>query len=129
MERFLEKLQPEGDCLIWTGTSSSGYGLFWIEGGMKSAHRWIYRARVGPIPEPLHVHHTCGVKMCMNVEHMQLVTRNEHMRMQPNPMKTHCKRGHPKTPENTYYGVNAQGNVTRSCKICMRLLEKERRGS
>ena len=32
-----------------------------------------------------------------------------------------CKRGHPRTPENIYSGSN------RTCKVCKRMLDAERR--
>jgi WhiB family redox-sensing transcriptional regulator len=35
---------------------------------------------------------------------------------QPQASKTHCKRGHPFSPENTYYAPDGQ----RRCRICLR---------
>ena len=34
--------------------------------------------------------------------------------------RTHCKRGHEYTPENTYHGTHPNGSRFRMCKACKR---------
>ena len=53
-------------------------------------------------PPPLHVpferYSTCGVARCVCPEHLTLATG----RIGESPRATHCQRGHPFSPENTY---------------------------
>jgi len=41
--------------------------------------------------------------------------------------KTHCVRGHEKTPENTYSYLSVDGYVVRCCRECHRIAVRERR--
>jgi hypothetical protein len=42
------------------------------------AHRLAYEQEIGPIPEGMHIHHTCGQRLCINPEHMEAVDPAEH---------------------------------------------------
>ena len=44
----------------------------------------------------------------------QVKNRNSYTFKTPRPKRTHCKRGHEFTPENTI----AYGNGTRTCREC-----------
>ena len=59
-------------CWIWQGARSSGYGAlggqWW--GFEKYAHRWAYRAFVGPIPDGYEIDHLCLVRPCCNPAHL-----------------------------------------------------------
>ena len=87
----------------------------------QTAHRAVYEMLVGPIPAGITLHHLCGVKVCVNPAHMELLTQTEHNRRHPtipstsNATKTHCLRGHEFTPENTYHDRKG-----RQCKTCNR---------
>ena len=68
---------PDSGCWLWRGQiSNSGYGRIMMsepEGRrMESAHRASYLTFVGPIPEGSLVHQTCGNRLCVNPEHLQL---------------------------------------------------------
>ena len=76
-DRFWSKV--EGDdplgCWLWTGTAPSGYGKFSISTGVSVyAHRYAYAAMVGPIPDGLHLDHTCQTPRCVNPLHLDPVT-------------------------------------------------------
>lgn len=58
-------------CWIWQkATRADGYGA---EQG-RLAHRSYYERCLGPIPEGLHVDHLCGVRLCVNPDHLEAVT-------------------------------------------------------
>ena len=44
------------------------------------AHRWAWEHEHGRIPEGLVIHHVCENKWCVNVDHLQLMSSNTHMR-------------------------------------------------
>lgn len=78
---------PLDDCHLWArATDSMGYGLLGyslkINGKWKSflflAHRVVYEDAYGEIPEGLEVDHLCENKLCINPEHMELVTHREN---------------------------------------------------
>ncbi|WP_425456790.1 HNH endonuclease [Aeromicrobium piscarium] len=64
------------------------------------------------------VDHICRVRRCVNPEHLRQLTNRDNIlagvgATAINARKTHCKRGHEYTPENTY-----QGNRGRECREC-----------
>lgn len=92
------------DCWLWAyRVDDKDYGQLAVWTGEKAikykAHRAVYEALVGPIPEGLTLDHLCRVRRCVNPAHMEPVTSRENtMRgLGPasiNARKTHCKRGH-----------------------------------
>jgi hypothetical protein len=68
------------ECAIWAGGMSGKYG--WARGG-RHAHIVAYERVRGPIPKGLVVHHLCHQPACVRVEHMQLVTLQEHRYLHP----------------------------------------------
>lgn len=77
----------------------------------RGPQRRAYRDHYGEIPEGHDVHHRCEHPPCINPEHLQAVTPAEHGLLH---RKTHCKRDHEFTPENTL--DNGQGR--RKCRAC-----------
>jgi hypothetical protein len=69
---------PEGSCWNWTGqVSNSGYGRTMIPDGdggtrMVSAQTASYLAFIGEVPDGKLVGQTCGNRLCVNPEHLQL---------------------------------------------------------
>lgn len=118
--------RPElGQCWVWTkGTNRKGYGMF-AAGKQRSigAHRWIWLRTNGPIPDGLVIDHLCRNRSCVRVSHMEPVTNGENsLRGETfaaaNLAKTHCKWGHPLTPDNVY--VSLRWPTRRQCKTCTR---------
>lgn len=71
----------ESGCQIWQGAPGlNGYGRLSIDGRLTLAHRASYEAFVGPIPSGLTIDHLCRVRMCINPEHLEPVTRAENTR-------------------------------------------------
>jgi hypothetical protein len=109
-------------CWNWTGAiSNSRYGSIFYEGRMQKAHRVMWRLLRGEIADGMDLDHLCRNTKCVNPNHLEPVTRSENLRrglMDRNSQKTHCKRGHEFTPENTRI---KPGNGHRVCKTCMRM--------
>lgn len=103
----------EGNCWIWTGYRDQlDYG--WLSG--VPAYRRVYELVVGPIGAGLTLDHLCRVHACVRPDHMEEVTRAENARRE-GLAKTHCIRGHPYTPENTY---RSPSRGERRCRTCAR---------
>lgn len=68
----------------------------------------------GEIPAGLQVDHLCRNKLCVKVEHMELVSQLVNLRRRPNHHPERCKRGHAFDEENTR--ITAAGSwVCRAC--------------
>ena len=66
------------ECLLWDGyIDRAGYGRF---GRCGYVHRRAWEEVHGPIPKGQNIHHLCGEKTCVNVEHMELLSTAAHAR-------------------------------------------------
>lgn len=120
-KRFWVRVQKSDDadgCWLWTGAKGGvGYGRF---AGMQ-AHQWSYEQAGGVVPDGYELDHLCRVTLCVRPDHLEPVDhRTNVLRGQGiaavNARKTHCKRGHEFTPENT----RAMKNGGRACRECAR---------
>jgi hypothetical protein len=56
------------------------------------AHRYLWTDRYGPIPSGLQLDHLCNVRLCVNPEHMELVTNAEnHARRARRNLEEECR--------------------------------------
>lgn len=116
----------ERGCWVWQkSTLAGGYGQIWVgsrtDGTRRRqvAHRASYEAFVGPVPDGLFLDHLCRNRACVNPDHLEPVSTQTNIRrgVAPpaiNAAKTHCKRGHEFTLENTY--MNQGKRYCRQCR-------------
>lgn len=118
--RFWSHVDKTENCWLWTG-SHGLYGVFRIggrDGHNIGAHRYAYELLVGPIPGGMQLDHLCRVKLCVNPDHLEVVTPRENTLRggtipAANAAKTHCLRGHPFDEPNTYWHRGR-----RYCRAC-----------
>lgn len=138
LARGLQKyiVTPSG-CWEFTGCKNPlGYGMICVREGdigksyKVRAHRASYEKVKGPIPEGYHVHHVCENKSCINPDHLIALTPQDHIvNYTPgswsyeNRHRTHCNKGHERTPENRREVRTRDSYV---CKICELARDKAR---
>jgi HNH endonuclease len=122
-QRFWAQVDKTETCWLWTGVQfSTGYGQIKVNRKTSLAHRIAWYLTTGAMPGgPLH--HSCGVKHCVNPahlhEHSRLSHAEEHKRLgnaSGHGHETECPAGHSYDEENTY--VDRTGS--RHCKRCGR---------
>ena len=119
IDRVAAKIDTSGDCWEWTAyRTPKGYGQVWLGDRMWLAHRIVYEALVGPIPDGLQIDHLCRNPGCVNPMHLEPVTSWENSRrggsFTHNTRKTRCPHGHPYDEANTY---RTPGGA-RKCRTC-----------
>ena len=109
-------------CWVWRGSKlqASGYGRIKMSGRSYVAHRAVYEAMVGPVPDGLQLDHLCRNRLCVNPDHLEPVTgrvnvlRGETV-VRANFEKTECVNGHPLRNDNV---IMVRGGRSRRCKAC-----------
>ena len=142
LDRLEARIYRTEDCWMWTGKiDKTGYGSFGMRENGKSrtrtAHKIVYEALVGAIPEGMVLDHTCHNpevcrdecphKLCVNPAHLKVVTPRENVLRSNgiaayNAAKTHCDSGHELTASNVY--IHPQRG-SRLCKECRKLAVKK----
>jgi hypothetical protein len=77
-ERLSNYVEDENGCWIWQGSKSQGYGRLRNDGRLLLTHRVAYAHAYGPITPHLMVCHQCGVRGCINPEHLYLGTAKDN---------------------------------------------------
>lgn len=98
-ERLFSRVERTVTCWNWKGGTGSGYGVVYVEGGSRMAHRISYELLIGPISPGLHLDHLCRNRRCVNPDHLEAVSRKTNILRgvgtpAVNSRKTHCKYGH-----------------------------------
>lgn len=124
-ERFAAKIgQSPTGCWPWLGfVDKVGYGRIRSEGGRSGesayAHRVSYALHVAPIPEGTEIDHLCGVRSCVNPEHLEAVSHTENVQRGAAALATRtgrCSRGH----DISVHGYFRNGRY-HHCNECRRL--------
>jgi hypothetical protein len=73
-------LDERTGCWVWLGAKNQdGYGRFWRQARRRTVvHRWMYEKYVGPVPNGMELHHTCGNRACINPEHLEPMVIADH---------------------------------------------------
>jgi hypothetical protein len=81
--RFWSKVSRGDASACWTWTAAlqqpDGYGLVWVDGKMKRAHRVAFELERGKIPAGKVVCHHCDNPPCCNPAHLFLGTKQRNM--------------------------------------------------
>ena len=123
--RFWCKVDRRGpdECWEWTASrSGNGYGIFWLGGKQKRAHRISWQLMNGAPPVGLVSDHLCRNRLCVNPSHIEFVTNRVNVLRgasgitgEPPPNKEiACINGHVRNDDNTY----TRKNGLRECRVC-----------
>jgi hypothetical protein len=78
--RFEHYVNRTESCWLWTGgRNPAGYGTFRVSEVQAGAHRWAWQWANGPISEGMEIHHACHVRLCVNPEHLVMMTRKQNL--------------------------------------------------
>ena len=115
LDRLLARCVDRGCWLFTGGVDGQGYPQVKAGKRVLIGHRLTYEEFIGPIPDGLTLDHLCEVKRCVNPWHMDPVPRgvNTNRFSGSNALKTHCRRNHEYTEENTY-----RSGGKRRCRTC-----------
>lgn len=125
MQRFQEKVRVDPDgCHRWTASlTKEGYGKFRVgstlDGSRRTvqAHRWHWEQVKGPVPDHLEPDHLCRHRECVNLDHLEPVTRSVNQKRGLNgERRERCLADlHDLTDANVYVKPDGR-RVCRPCK-------------
>jgi len=137
--RILEQCKQVGDCIEWFGyVMPSGYGTISWNSKSWVVHRAMWTAKRGPIPDDddWTLDHLCVNRRCVNVKHLEVVTRTENSLRGGGLARAHgrarqrsaisCRNGHERNEVNSYINVHG-GRVCRVCKNQVRKRSRQRK--
>ena len=120
-------------CWPWTGPSDDGYGYMSFRGRTMKSHRVSAIIHGLDVRPKMHVDHMCMNRLCVNPNHLRVVTQivnsleNSNALGAVNARKTHCPKGHPLVPGNLVKASWKKG--WRDCLTCNRerTIERDRK--
>jgi hypothetical protein len=79
------RYQVESDgCWNWKGArDSNDYGVIWHQGKLNRIHVVFWEEIHGPVPKGYELHHKCKNPSCANPDHVEPLTRSEHLLLEP----------------------------------------------
>lgn len=76
---FWSYVNKTGTCWLWIGAvGNHGYGVFSQYSVDILAHRYSFMNLGGVIPKGKILHHKCRNTLCVNPEHLEITTREDH---------------------------------------------------
>lgn len=86
-EIFLSSTRKSGECIEWTGAASSGgYGIASAKGMRVPAHRYSWERDNGAVPDGMVIDHMCWNRLCVNTDHLRIVTQGQNLQNRAGPM-------------------------------------------
>ena len=84
MHQFWDKVDKSGECWMWKlRLDKDGYAQVKFKPYRgKKAHRVSYINTYGEIPEGFEIDHKCGIRHCVNPDHLQALPRKDHMKLE-----------------------------------------------
>ena len=129
-QRFLDKIELsdnyDDDCWYWTSTiHKDGYGEFKLNYKQLLAHRVSYELFRNKIPNDKVIDHLCRNRICVNPNHLEVVTFYENLKRGIHMTKNHCKNGHDFNEKNT----RVDSNKHRHCRVCEKISQRKHRSN
>lgn len=138
--RVLDKTLVGDGCWEYGGSADSrGYGRVFVEitpegkNKLALAHRAVYEAMVGPIPDGMLLCHHCDNPRCVRPDHVFVGSAVDNSRdmcakgrqgsgPRPHTKRTHCPNGHPYSDDNLYLDKHGWSH----CRTCRSMRSKSR---
>jgi len=82
LKRFEAKIEKvDSGCWLWkAGLKGGGYGVFWLNGALRGAHRAsLYLYKQESLETSLHAMHSCDNPSCVNPDHLSYGTASQNM--------------------------------------------------
>jgi hypothetical protein len=89
-ESFWDRVEKAGDdeCWLWKGGFMAGYGVLRFKSKNKrKAHRISWSLSGRTLAKGKSLHHKCGVKACVNPNHLQPLSIFDHMALHASEKK------------------------------------------
>lgn len=120
-ERLLSKVEKTDSCWNWKGATrgKNGYGAMKVDGKVVSVHKLAYTIFRGEIPKNLLVSHSCHNSLCVNPDHLKLVTPKENY-------NDGVRRGTIVPPKNEHLKVHPSQSAYRNGCRCDGCKEEHR---
>jgi hypothetical protein len=79
-------------CMLWTGSHSGtgrggGYGRISLDGATMAVHRVMWTNEHGIIPHKKQIDHKCKNRLCINIDHLELVTHKQNQKRRASSSK------------------------------------------
>jgi hypothetical protein len=117
-------VRRESGCVEWTGhVATNGYGQIRWNYTKWQVHRAVWTATRGPIADDLTVDHLCRNPLCVNADHMEIVTRGENSRRAGGLDVANTKMRQAQTCRNGHrydqqaVRQNRRGRVCATCRL------------
>lgn len=133
LRSLMQQVHRQGLCWLWVGPTALGQPIFYRRGAHYSAARFAYEAVQQPLAVADRLERSCESPLCIcpyrghvSVRRASDAGLSHALRVVDpsgrNTGKSHCKRGHAFTPENT--GINGG---SRYCRMCKSLLNRAKK--
>lgn len=95
LNRFIRKVRFTDGCWNWiASTKTDGYGQFRLSEGMRLAHRVSFEWFKYEIPKAMTIDHECENRLCVNPDHLNLMTAVDNIFKTHGGNEDFCPRNH-----------------------------------